>query len=105
MCSSPAQLANQETQRVRAVLALRAERRWVLTPRAARGSAAGWRAPWLRGLLIAVRGSADDSDGAPGWRAQAELLLFEGAEGADEDESEDDGDDDIEDGEEWEGAD
>ena len=89
-CSSPAQLANDETQRVRAVLALRATRRWALTPRAADGGecAAAWRSASLRGLLRAagldVQAARDA--GAPGVRSlAAEMLLEDGARDADAD--------------------
>lgn len=89
-CSSPAQLANDETQRVRAALALRATRRWALAPRAADGGecAAAWRSAWLRGLLRAagLEVQAAREAGAPGVRAlAAEMLLEDGARDADAD--------------------
>ena len=107
-CSDAAQLANQETQRARAVLAVRADVRWAIAPRA-RGGGSGARCsqPWVRGLLRAVRGdgaAAAERD-APAWRVQAGVLLFDGgAEDGEEDEDEDEDAEEERDGDEDDGC-
>ena len=93
-CASAAQLANPDTQRVAAVLALRAEARWALAPRPTRGcgGAMAWSKSWLRGLLRVARGAGTGAESdAPGWRAQAGVLVFEGGEEEEEEAEESEG--------------
>ena len=94
------------------MLAVRADVRWAIAPRArgaSRGGGGGARCsqPWLRGLLRAARGDGAAAAGrdAPSWRVQAGVLLFDGgAEDDEEDEDEDEEAEEERDGDEDDGC-